>query len=333
MPVCTHTLHTHTLHTPTPTTHTYTHTHTLHTQTLVLLASLVEHKGLHPLGYAEALARQFGHGWNGYRDASLKGFLRNWYRGRRPPRTGAQDWQANCFTRLAPLVAAFYAGGGGNDDGGDREDLPRLLTAVERATRVTQDADRAAAWARAGAAVLTRVVGGASVDDAVTAVVSELTDPATALGGGGARFREWNAEIAERLAEVQRMARDEQSVHATVQALGRNCHLPNSFQTPTHAALLYSLQAGSKRPSAMSAAERQALFKAAIRAALREGGCCASRATLLGACLGAWLGGGGQEEEGGVAFLPPEWTVRVTGFEATRRQAEALVGLRHVDTK
>lgn len=46
---------------------------------------------------------------------SCQGFLRNWYRGLSPPRTGADDCQANCFTRLAPLVA-LYCG-----------DTPRLL--------------------------------------------------------------------------------------------------------------------------------------------------------------------------------------------------------------
>lgn len=41
-----------------------------------------------------------------------QGFLRNWYRGRSPPQSGADDCQANCFTRVAPIVALF---GGGED--------------------------------------------------------------------------------------------------------------------------------------------------------------------------------------------------------------------------
>lgn len=290
-------------------------------QTLALLASLVDRQGLHPLRYAEALARQFGTGWDGYRDASLKGFLRHYYRGRRPPRTGAHDWQANCFTRLGPVVAAYHAGG-------EEEGLALLLTAVERATRVTQNTDRAVAWARAGAAVLARVVGGFPVDDAVAGVVSELTDAATVLGGD-VRFKELNAEIAGCVRRVHEMAHEGQSVHATVAALGRNCHLPNSFQTPLHAALLYSLPAkggAAEAVGAMTAAERQRVYQSAVRAALREGGCCASRATYVGACLGAWLAGSGELD-----FLPPEWVVKVTGFERTRELAEALVGLRRVD--
>lgn len=290
-------------------------------QTLALLASLVDQQGLHPLRYAEALARQFGTGWDGYRDASLKGFLRHYYRGRRPPRTGAHDWQANCFTRLGPVVAAYHAGG-------EEEGLALLLTAVERATRVTQNTDRAVAWARAGAAVLARVISGAPVNDAVAGVVSELTDAATVLGGDG-RFKELNAEIAGCVRRVHEMAHEGQSVHATVAALGRNCHLPISFQTPLHAALLYSLRAkggAAGAVGAMTAAERQRVYRSAVRAALREGGCCASRATYVGACLGAWLAGSGKLD-----FLPPEWVPKVTGFERTREMAEALVGLRRVD--
>lgn len=37
----------------------------------------------------------------------LKGFLRNQARGAAPPDTGAEDAQADCVARLAPLIAAF----------------------------------------------------------------------------------------------------------------------------------------------------------------------------------------------------------------------------------
>jgi hypothetical protein len=36
-----------------------------------------------------------------------QGFLRNYSRGMAPPATGAEDAQADCVARLAPLVAAF----------------------------------------------------------------------------------------------------------------------------------------------------------------------------------------------------------------------------------
>lgn len=40
-------------------------------------------------------------------------------------------------------------------------------------------------------------------------------------------------------------------------------------------------------------AAHQAWYQLGVRLALREGGCCASRAAYVGACLGAWLGGAG----------------------------------------
>jgi hypothetical protein len=48
--------------------------------------------------------------WHTFSLASLslqQGFLRNWSRGQRPPQSGAEDAQADCVARLAPLVAAF----------------------------------------------------------------------------------------------------------------------------------------------------------------------------------------------------------------------------------
>lgn len=60
----------------------------------LLLTSLVKEEGLHPCHYAEALVEMYGRGgWDGYRDASIKGFLRNWYRGLKPPACGADDHQ------------------------------------------------------------------------------------------------------------------------------------------------------------------------------------------------------------------------------------------------
>jgi len=42
-----------------------------------------------------------------------QGFLRNHSRGAVPPATGAEDAQADCVARLAPIVAAFAGGCGG----------------------------------------------------------------------------------------------------------------------------------------------------------------------------------------------------------------------------
>ncbi len=91
-----------------------------------------------------------------------QGFLRNHNIGLKPPATGADDFQANCAARLAPLVAAFA---------GDA----RLMEVVEMATRVTQNTDAAVAWACTGAAVLEGVILGKSALQAVKDTKRELT--------------------------------------------------------------------------------------------------------------------------------------------------------------
>jgi hypothetical protein len=69
--------------------------------------------------------------------------------------------------------------------------------------------------------------------------------------------------------------------------------MPNAAVTPLHAVLHHEwlrAQSGVSGPVAPEAAE--AMYQAAIRDALASGGCCASRAGVAGACLGALLGPG-----------------------------------------
>lgn len=96
-------------------------------------------------------------------------FLRNRARGLQPPATGAEDQQADCVARLAPLIA-MYAG----DE--------RLMRLVEAATRTTQNTDAAAAWGCAGAAVLERLLLGQAAEQAVRETVQELQQQ---QNGGG----------------------------------------------------------------------------------------------------------------------------------------------------
>jgi hypothetical protein len=100
--------------------------------------------------------------------------------GMQPPASGADDFQANCVARLAPLVAAFA----GN---------PRLMELVEMATRVTQNTDAAVAWACSGAAVLEGIILGKSALQSVKDTKRELTMEAAgglllySMGWGGTR--------------------------------------------------------------------------------------------------------------------------------------------------
>lgn len=91
----------------------------------------------------------------------LQAVLRNTARGLQPPAAGADDQQADCIARLAPLVAMFA---------GDE----RLMGLVEAATRTTQNTDAAVAWGCAGAAILERLLLGKSAAEAVRETAEEL---------------------------------------------------------------------------------------------------------------------------------------------------------------
>lgn len=62
----------------------------------MLLASLAAAGGLHPAEYAAAFGEAFGPSFEGYRDVSTKGFLRNAAAGMAPPLTGAAHRCAPC---------------------------------------------------------------------------------------------------------------------------------------------------------------------------------------------------------------------------------------------
>lgn len=160
--------------------------------------------------------------------------------------------------------------------------------------------------------------------------------------------------------------------------LGRNCHLPNSMQTPLHAAARFTRLplaashekdssalnrpigassvglvngeptqsgAGLPVPSPSSAVPPpppsssssipdastyipspaplhdcgQRRYMNALRAVIGEGGCCASRAGLTGALLGAYYG---------IDALPTDWKGQLTDWEGVIRKSDELLRLR-----
>jgi hypothetical protein len=60
-------------------------------------------------------------------------------------------------------------------------------------------------------------------------------------------------------------------------------------------------------------------FEAAVRACILAGGCCASRASFVGACVGARLG---------VAAVPQEWIAQTLRGEEVTRLAAELAAMR-----
>lgn len=123
-----------------------------------------------------------------------------------------------------------------------------------------------------------------------------------------------------------------------VEALGRNCHLPNSCQTPLHAVLHYEqiwLQqhqqegAGAAgrvdgqvvQQQSLQQEQKQQILVGAVRDALAAGGCCASRASYVGACMGGLLG---------AEAVPAEWLQKYEAAERVLGWADAVCSSRKV---
>lgn len=248
-------------------------------QTYALLRSAARLRGLCAEGYAQHNFEHFASMAQAkrYRDAATKGFLRKYAQGVRPP--GADDAQANCATRMC-VVAALMAGAGPE----------RYLPAVERIVRTTQNTDKAVAFASATALVLELMIRG--IGGPLNAVV-ESVPAVRRLGGsqGTAEGAELYARVAHHLDEVVQGV-GVQDVPSFTAKHGRNCHMPNSLQTPLFAAVVAHRAGGAP----------EEIFKRGVRAAVREGGCCASRASVTGAVLGALVG---------AAALPSDWKALV----------------------
>ncbi|KAL4420713.1 hypothetical protein ABPG75_010369 [Micractinium tetrahymenae] len=208
-------------------------------QAAVLLRSLAEAGCLDLPHYAASVFAAFRPGYGGYRDRSTKNFLRRYAAGSLPPLTGSTDDQANAFARL-PALVALHAGA----------ERGELLASVERMIRVTQNDPVAVAYGTAAALILEAVVQGASVAAAVACTVDWLQQPATQKGQqaeqqAGQQQADVAAvepvsaalwgDVAARLLQAAELAPLTPLEGAT--QLGRNCHLPNSLQTPLQVVL------------------------------------------------------------------------------------------------
>ena len=104
--------------------------------------------------YTRAFHDFFGGDWDGYRDASCSGFLSKFDQGFEYPETGADDFQANCFTRI-PALTGLFAG------------HPHLEAIVAAASAVTQATPEAVAWGCLAARILQNVLFGLHPSKAV----------------------------------------------------------------------------------------------------------------------------------------------------------------------
>jgi ADP-ribosylglycohydrolase len=143
-----------------------------------------------------------------------------------------------------------------------------------------------------------------------------------------------DVELAASIAgHLDRTLQLQQTPHAdAVHELGRNCHMPNALQTPIHAVIHHewlakqqqqqgeaSSSASASALHSSSVAQKQDVFVAALREVMLAGGCCASRASYAGACLGALLG---------PEAVPASWLQRCDAGENVLQWAAAVCGAR-----
>ncbi|MEO1092916.1 MAG: ADP-ribosylglycohydrolase family protein [Pseudomonadota bacterium] len=171
----------------------------------------------------------------------------------------ADDAQNVTTSRLAPLVVR-YAG------------APELMLHVDRATRVLQENDRAVAYACAHARLLTELLAGAALPQALDRVAASA-DPRTPLG----------KELRELIAAAREA--ESEDVDEVTGRFGRSCPLVKAFPASLHNALAHRDD-----------------FAAAIRTCGAARGDNASRAMLIGSWLGAIHG---------IDAVPPAWRERL----------------------
>jgi len=219
------------------------------------LEFVAKHDGkFDPVKYAQEAFNYYDTQYTGRKNHSINDFIKNIKEGKQWPNCGADDSQADGLTKIGVITAAYY----GNAE---------LLTKVNEATRITQNNDKAAAMALAGARILEGVILGKKPSEAVKETAHKLKqeNPEDALA------KHIDNLVATKLS----------TPHTQVVAeIGASCAYPNSFVNGCHL-LLQDID-----------------FVSAVRQTLLAGGDNASRAAFIGAVLGAKCG---------IQGIPREW--------------------------
>lgn len=163
---------------------------------MVVLESLAERGKLDLGDYRRRMLARFGDcGYDGYLDKATKWLVAT--------RSGADDNQAGCFAKLAPILAVHM-------------DDPELDARLEAAIRVTHDNDWAVKCGLAAAAAIRAAILGANPHGAVAAAVER--------GGEGGR--------------LARLALEAGPDHlAFARKAGQACPVSQSLPVALHAAL------------------------------------------------------------------------------------------------
>ena len=151
--------------------------------TLLLLASVAERGQVDPSDFGQRFVTRFGSAdYHGYLDHSMKDTLANaaLFTREHPGelfdfQRGGDDDQLATVSRLAPVVALAALRGTGQAE---------LMRQVETITRVTQNNDRAVAYAQAAALVLAALLVGQPVPSALAAAEVSILTLAPEHGGG-----------------------------------------------------------------------------------------------------------------------------------------------------
>ena len=207
-----------------------------------LVRSVAKHGALVPEKYAEESAAEF-RAYPGRLNSISKTYLAQWDAGARWPSCGvAGDTQAHCLVRV-PCIVARYAG------------KPELRTAVADAVSVHQAHPAPGDYALAYAALLERIVLGASLADALKWAAFDKANPL---------YDEQRKMAQDALAELGNDSRD------IVSKYGVSCSLPGPFVGPL--AIVFGASGD---------------FTAAVRANIVAGGDSCSRAAVVGGLCGA----------------------------------------------
>ena len=186
---------------------------------------------------------------------------------------GADDDQMATISSLAPIVAAHH---------GDVD----LFEIVTRATRVRQNTERATAYVRTHARILSELLAGRDIHSALHRVEETIGDE-PAFGS------ELKRKFHSAFACLSKPVTD------ATDRLGQSCPLISSFSASLHS-LLKSTDS----------------FENSIVAVLRAGGDNAGRAAVVGSWLGAHLG---------IVGIPDAWQSRLANRARIEQCVEAIV--------
>ena len=255
---------------------------------LLLLQSVAERGQVDPQDFGRRFVARFGSpDYRGYLDHSMKDTLANaaMFEREHPGEAfgfqhGGDDDQLATVSRLAPVVALAALCGTGQAE---------LLRQVEAVTRVTQNNERAVAYAKADALVLAALLAGETVS--------------AALAAAGASILQVAPQRAEEVRDRFRAAANAAalSVEAATAGFGQSCPLEHSFPSSVHG---LSKHADS--------------YPDAMHANAAAGGDNAGRAGMLGAWLGAHLG---------LNAIPAAWRERLTAHAQVEHSVEKLLAV------